>query len=585
MCRSSVLAVCILIVAAWSESVPAQSQTVRASGVSATANISNREFDGLKGPVRRVRLETARVVFKGGKLIEEPRALQGITTYDINGQKTDSVGYRADEVNDPPGRKQYRYDNGNIVEMVLRNDSGSIIGKESYQYDFDELGNWKKMVTSVAVYQNGRLSSEPVEVKYRSFTYYYGRAVTTIAAAAPGAVPGPAPTVSESTRRIAAPFESKTAGKPVNGSSLDDTAETVSVPAPKLPVKRMSEEMFKKAAIALPQPEYPENARLARVEGKVEVLVIVDEKGDVIAARATSGPEALNGAAEDAARRARFSAAVLSPDPAKVFGVLNYEFSLASSPGSPAASNRPFDTKAAAPASTSDFTALAQPLVPAANKPSATNINATASRSSFLQGLAHLASARYAEAVEAFEQAIQSDPEDALAYAKLGLAHSALHQSKEAVADFKTAIRLNRSIVDAESYYRLGDSYIALNDNGAAVEALTQSLYMVRASAIASEGSGPNRQAPTLVDLHYNLGVAYYNWGHFRQAAKELEEVVRLKPDLPKAHYALGLSYFGLGDRNSAQREERILREIKSPLADKLTTVLVTPGVHKNRVF
>ena len=49
-----------------------------------------------------------------------------ITTYDQKGQKIDSVAYPAED-STVVGNKQYLYDaKGNIIEMVLRGDDGSI---------------------------------------------------------------------------------------------------------------------------------------------------------------------------------------------------------------------------------------------------------------------------------------------------------------------------------------------------------------------------------------------------------------------------------------------------------------------------
>jgi len=88
------------------------------------------------------------------------------------------------ELTSPLGKEQYSYDDkGNIVETIVRGDDGSILGREKYEYDFDELGNWKKMTTSIAVYEDGKLSFEPIEVTYRTIAYYYNKAVEGMATA------------------------------------------------------------------------------------------------------------------------------------------------------------------------------------------------------------------------------------------------------------------------------------------------------------------------------------------------------------------------------------------------------------------
>ena len=82
-------------------------------------------------------------------------------------------------------------------------------------------------------------------------------------------------------------------------------------------------------AIYKPQPEYPAAAKSVRAQGTVTVQVIVDETGKVIEAKAVRFPHnSLVWAAEDAARRARFTPTLLSGSPVKVTGVITYNFLL-----------------------------------------------------------------------------------------------------------------------------------------------------------------------------------------------------------------------------------------------------------------
>lgn len=79
-------------------------------------------------------------------------------------------------------------------------------------------------------------------------------------------------------------------------------------------------------AVSLPQPQYPAEARTARVSGPVNVQVTVDEYGGVVAARAVSGHPLLQAAAVSAALQARFSPTFLMGEAVKVTGVLVYTF-------------------------------------------------------------------------------------------------------------------------------------------------------------------------------------------------------------------------------------------------------------------
>lgn len=77
-----------------------------------------------------------------------------------------------------------------------------------------------------------------------------------------------------------------------------------------------------------PQPEYPSIARAARAAGVVQVLVVVDEKGKVMAAQATMGHPLLRDVAVKAARAAKFTPTLLDGKPVKVTGLISYAFIL-----------------------------------------------------------------------------------------------------------------------------------------------------------------------------------------------------------------------------------------------------------------
>ena len=97
-------------------------------------------------------------------------------------------------------------------------------------------------------------------------------------------------------------------------------------------------------AVSLPKPQYPDEARVAKVGGAVAVQVTIDEGGNVIDAKAVptrTAPkehltveeenqarlkELLEPAAEDAARQALFSPTLLNGTPVKVKGQIVYNF-------------------------------------------------------------------------------------------------------------------------------------------------------------------------------------------------------------------------------------------------------------------
>src|SRR5919206_3027349 len=140
---------------------------------------STKDQDGLLGSVRRVKTETAKIELKDGRPVEGPPQLIEVTTYGIKGNRIENTSYPI--AGSLVGKEEYKYDeHGNITEMTVRDDRGSILSREAYSYEFDKLGNWTKMVTSLVVFENGELKREPIEVTHRTVTYYYDDTVAKI---------------------------------------------------------------------------------------------------------------------------------------------------------------------------------------------------------------------------------------------------------------------------------------------------------------------------------------------------------------------------------------------------------------------
>ena len=585
----------ILLIAICSFAYTTTAQTNATATPVAGVASGSREQDGLKGPVRRVRVETANIVTRNGKPVELPKSVIEVSTYDATGRKIDFVAYPVEGAT-APGKEEYKYDDkGNIIEMTLRGNDGSVLSQEKYTYELDEFGNWKKMTSAIAVYENGTISYEPTQVTYRTLSYYYGP--TTVKPSAPAA-PVTAPLKQRSDAE-AAPVENKPA--PTQPPSVVSTPpiNVTAKPAPvtpasteanaskedvNVPILRIPEEVLRKAAIAIPEPEYPADAKPARAAGPVEVELLIDRSGVVTATRAASGNPLLFDAATSAARNARFLMSAFSDRPTSAYSVLTYNFALpvevTSVPGnaSPATS----DARVATPVVLTESTKPAPVAAPVANNnPVETETKSFAGY--FNKGIASLASAKYKEAVESLSQAVALNPQDAMAHAKLGLAHSALAEHKPAIAEFKQAIKLNRAFVDADSYFRLGVAYLALSDYASAIDPLKQALYGVKAKVL--EDRTKSTGGPGEAEINDALGRAYYGIGSYRQAVKAFETAVRLKPNLASSHFGLGLSYMEVGDKRSAEKAEQTLRKLDSRLADRLAGMFIVPAGQKNRVF
>ncbi len=79
-------------------------------------------------------------------------------------------------------------------------------------------------------------------------------------------------------------------------------------------------------AVRLPSPQYTSAARAARASGRVTVRVLVDEKGNVVSATATSGHPLLRRSAVQAARRSKFRPVSRNGRPVRATGTIAYNF-------------------------------------------------------------------------------------------------------------------------------------------------------------------------------------------------------------------------------------------------------------------
>lgn len=397
---SFMLLLCVVVVGQGTKTQPGNTSTTVATNATNsvnTATSSDREQDGFAGPVRRVKTEVSKLSNKSGKLVEGNRAVLENAAYDIKGTKSEYAYFpSAVSALDLTGRETYKYDEkGNISEMTLFNTDGSLAKKEIYTYDYDFLGNWTKMTTSVAVIEGGKLSYEPTEITIRTISYYMDenvlkqmeaaqKAAAANAASTNASVPQTQTPSASSSQPVSQPPNANTSTKtnasdanhgvqnpqvstPNNAVSEnksenkvstsekkpDDSANAVksestnktetanntnasnSSPVntettkvvPKM-LRPVSGGVLNGKAVNLPAPDYPDFAKRSRISGVVSVEVVIDESGKVISAKASSGPGMLQGAAVNAALRAKFSPTLLSGQPVKVTGFINYNFAL-----------------------------------------------------------------------------------------------------------------------------------------------------------------------------------------------------------------------------------------------------------------
>ena len=102
--------------------------------------------------------------------------------------------------------------------------------------------------------------------------------------------------------------------------------EPIATPTPR--PKIIVSDMLPSKAIKKVQPPYPAIARSARVQGAVQVQVLISEEGRVVSASTINGHPLLLDASLQAARQWVFSPTQLNGQPVKVSGMLTFNFTL-----------------------------------------------------------------------------------------------------------------------------------------------------------------------------------------------------------------------------------------------------------------
>src|SRR6267142_821695 len=135
----------------------------------------------------------------------------------------------------------------------------------------------------------------------------------------------------------------------------------------------------------------------------------------------------------------------------------------------------------------------------------------------FNLGLANYYLKQYREAVENYRQAIRIDPYNAAdAYYGLGLVYRDWGRADDEIQAYKQAIRLRQDYTSA--YERLGSRYLKSKKYVEAIEIFKQLLALKPGDANA-----PN-----------SLGEAYMELGRYAEATEAFRQAIRLKPDLGK---------------------------------------------------
>ncbi|MEP6921077.1 MAG: tetratricopeptide repeat protein [bacterium] len=522
---------------------------------------STKEQDGLVGPVRRVQTETAKLESSASNVTEAKRQLLEITTYDLKGQRTDNASY---PVGGSSGKEQYKYDeNGNVGEMTLRGDDGSILSRETYQYQIDSVGNWTKMITNLVVFEDGKLKYEPIEVTYRTITYYYDQKIAKLidahssikdsTAAAdgdltvPAALEAAAPAATESTVPAKSDSATATANNSTTAPPKESTiASTKDIPATRgrdtatTLLKEPATELSKDATTAIPKEpskatnDSKESTTANRGAGTTakDASTIAAKDPNITAIRDSSVAATSGSVVPDSTPKLKRLVASPTPlnSPAAVSELAQSvpshsqeertsDVPEGSRPNAPANSAEGQPNRVEVALNAHDTAKSTQP-TPETSMPT-TGAAATAHKAAlelYKNGRQRFDDGDAAAAVDAYHQSLQFEPGSADVYLSLGHAYLRLNKGKEAVNAFKDAARIN----------------------------------------------------PNMEEAHYGLGLQYFRMENMKEAAQAFKKAITIRPDMAKAHYGLALAYQEMEKPDLLLEEYRILQTLNPTLAKKL---------------
>lgn len=174
-------------------------------------------------------------------------------------------------------------------------------------------------------------------------------------------------------------------------------------------------------------------------------------------------------------------------------------------------------------------------------------------------GITYGKTSQFAQAIEAFQQAVRINPEYAEAWNDLGVTYAKTGQSAQAIEANRRALRINPEF--AKAWYNLGNAYAKTGQSAQAIEAYRQAL----------------RINPEKAEAWNSLGATYDDAGQFAKAIETLQQAVRIKPEYAEAWYNLGIAYRLSGQRGKELEVYKRLKTIDSALAEDFFNKVVNP--------
>jgi outer membrane biosynthesis protein TonB len=238
---------------------------------------------------------------------------------------------------DPPVEARENGLGGNVRVKVFIDAAGNVTSAEDVtgpgyvcpqieRADVVAMRNAAKEAAMLAKFKPATNKGVPVpSTNWLNFNFPGAEAINDNTYAVKGDTPNPA-----ETNYTAVPPPDATrytvvgSATPESDKAMPASAKTPGDPT-RIP-KQIEGGVLQGKAVSLPKPAYPSAARAVRAEGTVSVRVLIDEDGNLFAARAVAGHPLLRSVSVGAACGARFAPTRLSGQPVKVSGIITYNF-------------------------------------------------------------------------------------------------------------------------------------------------------------------------------------------------------------------------------------------------------------------
>ena len=143
--------------------------------------------------------------------------------------------------------------------------------------------------------------------------------------------------------------------------------------------------------------------------------------------------------------------------------------------------------------------------------------------------IALFSSDKFEDALNAIEELIEYNPNDALLFNIRGACYAGLQQINLAIENYEKAIELNPEY--AKAHYNLAGALHEINEFDASIQSYQNALFI----------------EPDYAEAHNNLGNILKEIGQLDKAIESYEKAVALKPDYIEAYYSLGDSFYETG--------------------------------------